>query len=207
MRRITAAALCGYLAGSVSFADVVTKRRGADDLRTRGTGNPGAMNARRVLGLRAGAAVLAGDVGKGVAASVLGRAIAGDPGAHVGGVAAVAGHCYPLAAGFRGGLGAATSFGQCLATFPAFVPLDVTIAWSASRLPWPARPAVATVAVSSLAWVAAGALWARKGWWNAWGPRPTAALPLANAATVVLLASRAGLDVARGAPDELAADR
>lgn len=205
MKRLVGAAVCGYLLGSVSFADAVTRRR--VDLRERGSGNPGAMNARRVLGRRAGIAVGLGDVGKGVAACAAGRMLAGDPGAHVGGVAAVSGHCYPLGARFRGGKGVATSFGQCLATFPAYAPLDLALAIGAARIPGVRRPAFVSVAVSSLAWVLAGVVWWRRRLPHLWGPPPSGLLPLANAATVLVIASRAAALIMRGEPDELALER
>ena len=45
-------------------------------------------------------------------------------------------------------------------------------------------PALVSVAVSSIAWLLASVTWWRRGLPNLWGPRPTAALPLANAATI-----------------------
>jgi glycerol-3-phosphate acyltransferase PlsY len=176
---------------------------GSVDLRSAGSGNPGGLNALRLLGRGAGAAVVAADVGKGIAACIVGRRLAGDLGAHFGGVGAVAGHCFPLWTGFRGGKGVATSFGQCLATFPVFAPADAAIAVAIGRRTRMPRGASAAVAASSTAWLLAGVLWWRRGWPNLWGPRPTAALPLANAATVALIASRMARRSQRAAPDEL----
>lgn len=201
MKRLLGAAACGYLLGSISSADLIS-RRGVD-LRAAGSGNPGATNARRVLGRGAGAAVALGDVGKGIAASGAGRMLAGDAGAHVGAVAAVAGHCYPVWNRFRGGKGVATSFGQCLATFPAYAPVDVAVALGAARIPGARRPAFVSVAVSSLAWVLAGVVWWRRSWPQPWGPPSSGLLPLANAASAVVLASRGAALLARGEPDEL----
>ena len=89
------AAAAGYLIGTLPSADIAAglTTRGAVDLRAAGSGNPGALNALRLLGRRAGLAVTVADIGKGVAACLLGRALAGERGAHAGGVAAVAGHC------------------------------------------------------------------------------------------------------------------
>ena len=191
--RTLAAALCGYALGLVPSADAVSRLTagGAVDLRSAGSGNPGGMNAFRVLGRRAGLMVMGADIAKGILACAAGRAVAGDAGAHAAGVGAVAGHCYPVSNRFRGGKGIATSFGQCVATFPAFAPLDAGTAILVTRLPGVRRPALASVVVSSSAWLLASVVWWRRGLPNLWGPRPTATLPLANAATIAVIASRA----------------
>lgn len=180
MLRAIAAAAAGYFAGTLPSARLAARLAsgGTVDLSAAGTGNPGAVNAMTVLGRRWGSAVMAADIAKGAAACAAGRAMAGDVGAHVAGAAAVIGHCFPVWSGFRGGKGVAASCGQCLATFPAYLPADLALAWAVGR--WKGRTTPAT-AVASLAWVAAGVLWWRQGWPNAWGPRPTAALPLAAA--------------------------
>ena len=159
------------------------------------------MNAFRVLGRRAGLLVMGADVGKGILACAVGRAVAGDAGAHAAGVGAVAGHCYPVSNRFRGGKGIATSFGQCVATFPAFAPLDAATAILVARRPGIRRPALASVAVSSTAWLLASVVWWKRRLPNLWGPRPTAMLPLANAATVTVIASRALLLFRQGCAD------
>jgi len=207
--RLFSAAAGGYLLGTVPSSGVAAKvaTGGSVDLRSSGSGNPGGMNARRVLGRRVGAVVMAADIAKGVAACGWGRRSAGDLGAHLAGVAAVAGHCYPLWTRFRGGRGVATSFGQCVYTFPAYAPVDVAIATAVARTPGVGRPALTSVAVSSTAWLLASLLWWRRGLPNLWGPRPTAALPLANAATVLVIASRAVSLLRRDEPDELALPR
>ena len=191
------------------FADMTARRLtgGSVDLRSVGSRNPGGMNALRVLGRRAGTVVMAADIGKGVLACIAGRALAGDAGAHTAGVAAVAGHCYPAAARFRGGKGIATSFGQCVATFPAFAPLDATIATAVVRVPGLRRPALVSVAVSSVSWTLAGVVWWKRELPHLWGPRPTAMLPLANAATSAVIASRALVSFVRGEPDEYATSK
>jgi glycerol-3-phosphate acyltransferase PlsY len=208
-RRLASALVGGYLLGTVPSAEIASRLAtgGAVDVRSSGTGNPGGMNARRLLGRRVGSLVITADVAKGVLACGLGRRTAGDLGAHVAGVAAVAGHCYPLWSGFRGGKGVATSFGQCLYTLPAYAPVDVLVAAGVARVPGLRRPALVSVAVSSVAWLLAGVVWWRRSLPNLWGPRPTAALPLANAATGLVIASRAGRLLRGEEPDELALPR
>jgi len=184
-----AAAAAGYAAGTFPSADLAARLAtgGATNLRSAGTGNPGAANAMAVLGPGWGYAVLGADVAKGVLGACLGRALAGDAGAHVGAVAAVVGHCFPWQTGFRGGKGVATSAGQCLATFPAYFPIDAAVAGLTGAGPWRRRARAATL-VASTCWVAAALLWWRHDWPNLWGPRPTVALPLAAAASTSVIA-------------------
>lgn len=187
--RLLAAAAAGYLVGSVPVADLAARLAtgGSTDLRAAGTGNPGAVNAMAVLGRRWGYAILAADIAKGVAASVVGGRLAAGPGAHVGGSAAVVGHCYPVWNRFRGGKGVAASCGQCLATFPAYFPLDLLVAWAVAR--WRQRTFPATVLASAV-WITAGVLWWKRDWPNAWGPRPSGWLPAGAAASSAAILSR-----------------
>jgi len=186
--RVTTAAALGYLTGAFPSADVASRLAtgGSTNLRAAGSGNPGAANAMAVLGLGWGYGVLAADISKGALACRFGRALAGDAGAHIGGVAAVAGHCFPWHAGFKGGKGVAASAGQCLATFPAYFPVDVAVAALTGTRRWKHRAYAATMA-ASVSWVAASVLWWRRGWPNLWGPRPTVGLPIAAAATSAMI--------------------
>ena len=194
--RLIGAAATGYLVGTAPSADVAARlaTKGATDMRLAGTGNPGAANVGAVLGKRWGYGVVMADIGKGAAASFAGRRIAGDAGAHVGGTAAVIGHCFPVWKRFRGGKGAAASSGQCLATFPAYFPLDLAVAYAVAK--WRRRPFPATV-VASAAWVGACLLAWRRSWRNGWGPPPSAALPIAAAvsSSVILYRFRAAARV------------
>ncbi len=189
--RLTGAALAGYALGGLPSADVATRLAtgGGTDLRTAGSGNPGAVNAMKVLGGGWGTAVLAADIAKGAMACAVGRAVGGGTGSHLGGTAAVVGHCFPAASGFKGGKGVAASVGQCLATFPAYFPVDLAVAALSSTGPWRGRGSVATQ-LSSAAWIGGAILWWRKGWPNLWGPRPTAALPLAAGASSAVILYR-----------------
>jgi glycerol-3-phosphate acyltransferase PlsY len=183
------AAVTGYLAGTLPSADIASRLAtgGIADLRAIGSGNPGAVNAIKVLGPGWGYGVMAADIAKGAVACRAGRRFAGDGGSHLAGTAAVIGHCFPVWNGFKGGKGVAASVGQCLATFPAYLPIDLGVAWATSASPrWKRRAYGATV-VASGCWVAGGALWAWRGWPNLWGPRPTRALPLAAAASSAVI--------------------
>ena len=138
-----------------------------------------------VLGKAWGSGILAADAAKGALACTVGRRLAGATGAHVAGTAALVGHCFPVWNGFRGGKGVAVSLGHSAATFPVYVPIDLGVAWFVGAKTGRTFPGTA---VASAAWVAAGALWWRKGWPNGWGPEPTAALPLSAAVSSAVIA-------------------
>ena len=180
MLEVLASAATGYLLGTVPCADTAARLAtgGLTDLRLAGTGNPGAVNAMHVLGAGWGWGILAADATKGAVACVAGRRLGGSTGAHVAGTAAVVGHCFPVWNGFRGGKGVAVSLGQCTATFPAYLPVDLGVAWAVGK--WKGRTFPGTAAASAT-WVAAGVVWWRRGWPNGWGPPPTAALPISAA--------------------------
>lgn len=109
-----------YLLGSVSFSVVLVKVLQGLDVRTVGSGNAGATNVMRAAGKKAGAAVLALDVIKGMTAVAVPRALDAPP-AVVGSaaVAVVLGHVFPVFFGFRGGKGVATSAGALGTLAPA----------------------------------------------------------------------------------------
>lgn len=188
--RLAASAGLGYVAGMLPSAEIAAKAAGAGDIRSLGTGNPGAANAIGQLGKGWGYAVLAADIAKSSAAATVGRRIAGDTGAHVAASAAVAGHCYPANKGFKGGKGVATSVGQCVATFPAYFFPDLALAAVTSALPWWKQRAHMATVISAAAWTGAATLWWRKGWSNLWGPAPTAALPVAAVVTSAMMLQR-----------------
>ena len=96
------------------------------DVREYGSGNAGATNTFRVLGKKAGIAVMVLDILKGYTATnlayLIGLSVTGpqDSVQFVNyqlalGVTAVMGHLFPIFAGFRGGKGIATLFGMILA--------------------------------------------------------------------------------------------
>lgn len=203
--RLLLAAASGYLLGTVPSADIASRlaKGGVVDLRSSGSRNPGGVNAIRLLGNIPGRAVIVADVAKGYAACASGRIVGGDLGAHAAGVAAVVGHCYPVWTRFQGGKGVATSFGQCLYTFPAFAPLDLAVAVAATRLPHVRHRALAATGAASSAWLVASVLWWKRGLPNSWGPTPTVALPLATAATVLVVASAFARAIRRRDPDDL----
>jgi len=205
-RSLLAAGLLGYLAGSFPTADLVAKyvkrRHGGagDDLRAAGSGNPGALNAGKLLGRNWGLIVLAGDMIKGAAACVVGRALVGDNGTYLAGTTSVVGHCFPPWSRFRGGKGVATSFGTSLVCFPAYAPMDLAVTTAAYFLSKgraslaagrDAQPAerIGTFVASGV-FSAASIYWWRRRKSNFWGPDPTVGLPLYALATSGVIAHR-----------------
>jgi glycerol-3-phosphate acyltransferase PlsY len=127
---ILALLIAAYLIGSIPTALWVGRRFFGLDIREHGSGNAGATNTFRVLGKKPGSFVMAIDVFKGWAATMMASvmlhqgAIAADKLLYFQlacGVLAVLGHIYPIFAQFRGGKGVATVLGMMLAIAPATV--------------------------------------------------------------------------------------
>jgi glycerol-3-phosphate acyltransferase PlsY len=108
--------LAAYFCGSIPFGLLLGKLFGAD-VRKTGSGNIGATNVARSVGLSAGILTLVLDALKGAAPVWLARHYFPDHGAfHIlAGLGALVGHCYPLWLSFRGGKGVATAAGLFLA--------------------------------------------------------------------------------------------
>jgi acyl phosphate:glycerol-3-phosphate acyltransferase len=114
----------GYLIGSVPFAQLLSRRRGID-LRRVGSGNVGATNVLRTLGVRPAVVAMCLDAVKGaVAVLVAQRLTLGPATPMVAGVASVVGHVYPVWLRFRGGKGVATAAG----VFAVVSPIALAIA-------------------------------------------------------------------------------
>ncbi len=110
------AGVAAYALGSLSPAAAAARLRGVD-LRESGSGNPGATNAARAMGVKVGVLVGALDVAKGYAPVAYFRQY-GAPAGEVAGLCAALGHVSsPLLKG-RGGKGVATSLGAILAIEP-----------------------------------------------------------------------------------------
>lgn len=106
------AGLLGYVIGSLPLGYLAARHWAGVDLRRVGSGNVGATNVWRVSGPVLGLLVMLVDVAKGLAAVALaGRVAPSDADSVTAGVAAVAGHMYPLWLGGRGGKGVATACG------------------------------------------------------------------------------------------------
>ena len=106
-----------YLAGMFPTAQIAGRLIGRDPT-AEGSGNPGASNVYRIGGRRAGVAVAFVDLLKGALPVALALVVADRPEAYAAWVAAVVGHVWPVARGFRGGKGVATAGGGGLVLGP-----------------------------------------------------------------------------------------
>ena len=175
-----------YLLGSIPTSDIAARLRGVN-LRTVGSGNPGFTNVLRTLGLRVATPVLIVDIAKGVAAVLL---VAGTLGAGsflgqtgislAAGLAAVAGHIWPIFARFRGGKGVATACGVFAAMAP-LATLAVVVLWLAVVVPTRYVSLGSIVAALFLPW----AIWMEAGLRGT--ARPTALILTAGLVAVAVV--------------------
>ena len=107
--------LLGYLLGSLPFALIIGKVFYHTDIRQYGSGNLGGTNAGRVLGKKAGIAVIAFDILKVVLAIAIATQVSKAAGIWTG-LACCIGHCYPVFAKFHGGKAVSTMFGFLFST-------------------------------------------------------------------------------------------
>ena len=128
--------LVGYLIGSIPAGYLAGKLAGID-IRTVGSGNPGATNVVRTLGKRYGYPVFLFDFIKGILAVKVSALIHGNGAGWtidsdllgiVGGTCSVIGHSYPIWLRFKGGKGVATSGGVVIALMP-WVALIAGLVW------------------------------------------------------------------------------
>jgi len=107
--------ILSYLLGSLPNAVWLVRLFAGIDIRTQGSGNPGATNVLRTMGWRLALPVFVADVLKGVVAIWICMIVAPFGYAYtVAGVLAVLGHQYPVFSGFRGGRGVSTAAGVLL---------------------------------------------------------------------------------------------
>lgn len=129
------ACVLSYLIGSVSTGTLVSKAANGPDLRTVGSGNPGASNVQRTMGWKYGLITFVGDILKGLLTCLAGRLLTGDHmGALLAGLFAVIGHNWPLYYAFKGGKGVSTSCGVMCFCFP--VPALICYALTIGLIAW-----------------------------------------------------------------------
>ncbi|WP_208590881.1 glycerol-3-phosphate 1-O-acyltransferase PlsY [Gracilibacillus suaedae] len=111
--------ILAYLLGSIPTGLIVGKVGFQKDIREHGSGNLGATNTFRVLGVKAGITVTIVDILKGTLAAVLPVLFQAETVYPLlVGIFAVIGHMYPVFAKFKGGKAVATSSGVILGVNP-----------------------------------------------------------------------------------------
>lgn len=160
---LVAAALLGYLLGSIPFGLVLTRLAGLGDIRQIGSGNIGATNVLRTGNKALAFATLLLDSGKGAVAALVALDLAGRflgpdmamMAAVLAAGGAMLGHSFPVWLGFKGGKGVATAIGVLLA-----------VCWPVGLLACLTWLVVAGLfRISSLSALTAIALSPLTGWW------------------------------------------
>jgi glycerol-3-phosphate acyltransferase PlsY len=129
-----AVVVIAYLLGSIPFGLIIGKLKRGVDIREHGSGKTGATNVMRTIGTKLGVLTLVLDVVKATGAVMLAAVIidGSSGGLTIGGVfvywqhiaqvaaglAAIAGHNWPVFAKFKGGRGVTAYFGTLFAICP-----------------------------------------------------------------------------------------
>ncbi len=123
-----------YLLGGIPFGLLVARGYGVTDIRAHGSGNIGATNVWRTVGVKAALWVYLGDIGKGILAVVIARSVnqnlmPTDYLLVLTALVAVAGHVFPIYLSFKGGKGVNTALGVMISLLPwhALIALAVFI--------------------------------------------------------------------------------
>lgn len=116
-----------YLLGSIPSGVWIGKLFYQKDIREYGSGNTGATNTFRILGVKAGIVALILDVLKGTAATLLPIYLNTNIHPVFIGVFAILGHIYSAYIHFKGGKAVATSAGVALALHPIFLLIFVGV--------------------------------------------------------------------------------
>tara|TARA_B100001750_G_scaffold74587_1_gene59377 strand:- start:873 stop:1496 length:624 start_codon:yes stop_codon:yes gene_type:complete len=115
--------LSSYFIGSINGGLILSRLQGLD-IRKKGSGNAGATNVLRVIGLKSGVFVFIIDCFKGFLALYLTQVLLTNTTVslsfnnniylYFSSFASLLGHCYPVWFSFRGGKGAATGLGNII---------------------------------------------------------------------------------------------
>lgn len=134
MITLFALTIAAYILGSIPSAVWVGKAVRGIDVREHGSGNMGATNVARVIGVPWALLVALVDIAKGFApvfwlGPVAGQAVGllPDDARLILGAAAIIGHLYPAFAGFKGGKGVLTAAGVFLAIMPIEIALAIAL--------------------------------------------------------------------------------
>ena len=150
-----------YLVGTFPSAVLVARANGVD-IRSVGSGNPGASNVTRILGWRKGVWVFVLDAVKGAVCAAAGLAIGGRAAGYALGAAAIVGHVFPVWQRFKGGKGVATGAGVFIVLLPV-VSAVLAVVW-ATVLKVTHKASAASIAIVVL--VPIGVAIATRSWWE-----------------------------------------
>lgn len=118
--------LVGYWFGGISPATIVAHVRGFN-LFQLGSGNPGATNVGRIMGVRFGVVVALLDVAKGALPVLLAQRYFTESAGYMAGIAVVLGHVISPYLKFKGGKGVATTLGVIAAANPLWLIPTITL--------------------------------------------------------------------------------
>ena len=128
--------LSSYLIGSVNGGLILSKLQGLD-IRKRGSGNAGATNVLRVIGIKSGILVFIIDCLKGFLALYFTQILIANNNEpldlniniylYFSSFASLLGHCYPVWFNFKGGKGAATGLGNILFINPFLITVPLIV--------------------------------------------------------------------------------
>ena len=102
--------IAAYLLGNLNGAILISRLIAREDVRTKGSGNAGLTNFTRNYGSKSSIFVILIDMGKAVAACLLGGLLLKsyglyEEGVALGGLGVILGHDFPALLGFKGGKG------------------------------------------------------------------------------------------------------
>ena len=118
-----------YILGAIPFGVIIGKLTRGIDIRDYGSGNIGASNVLRTLGLGPALLVFFFDTVKGLAAVVLCQQLGlNEYGVVAGGVLSILGHSFSIFLNFRGGKGVATSLGMIIGLNPIIAAISF-VSW------------------------------------------------------------------------------
>jgi acyl phosphate:glycerol-3-phosphate acyltransferase len=154
----------GYLSGSIPFGLLLSRWAGLGDIRTIGSGNIGATNVLRTGNKKIAALTLICDGLKGYV-PVLAASHYGTPDAMIAaGLAALAGHLFPVWLNFKGGKGVATGLGVTFG-WSWILGLVFSVVWLVIFFATRISSASALTAVAVVAVAALTLFFPIVGWW------------------------------------------
>jgi glycerol-3-phosphate acyltransferase PlsY len=121
--------LVSYVLGSIPSGVIAARAFRRVDVRTSGSGHTGAINTYRAAGIAPAVLTFLADGGKGIIAITAARRwMGGEWVIPIAATLVVIGHCYPIFARFRGGMGLTTAGGVFLVMQPLLL-AALILAW------------------------------------------------------------------------------